>query len=94
MSRISQPTVGAPAVAGHCRAAPFASAAAAPLVRFGNTAGQHSVIRFEALAGDDEPELIESAEGGQISAARAAGGSGVLTSRVAQQRCAMAQVVC
>jgi hypothetical protein len=54
---------------------PFAPAAAAPLVRFGNPAGQHSVIRFEALAGDDESELIESAEGGQISAAEAAGGS-------------------
>jgi len=42
--------------------------AAAPGVGLDHAAGQDRTVWFESLAGDFEPELVESAEGGQISA--------------------------
>ena len=44
----------------------FAAASAAPLVGFGDPARDDRTVGLEALAGDDEAELVESAEGGQI----------------------------
>ena len=38
----------------------------APLVWFKDPAGQHRPVRLETLAGDEQTEFIESAEGGQI----------------------------
>jgi len=46
----------------------FAAAAPAPLVRLDDPAGQHRPIWFEPLAGDDEAELVDPAERGQIRA--------------------------
>jgi len=52
--------------------------APAPLVRFNDTAGEDGTVGVESLAGDLEPEFVESAEGGQIGAgdARADGSVG------------------
>jgi len=38
----------------------------APLVWFKDPAGQHRPVRLETLAGDEQTEFVESAEGGQI----------------------------
>jgi len=46
----------------------LAAAPTAPLVRLEDSAGEHGPLRFEALAGHLESELVETAEGGQISA--------------------------
>jgi hypothetical protein len=46
----------------------FAAAASTPLVGLEDLARQDRATGFEALAGDDEAELVESAEGGQIGA--------------------------
>jgi hypothetical protein len=46
----------------------LAATATAPPVRLEDTAGQHGTIRFEALARHLEPKLVETAEGGQVSA--------------------------
>jgi hypothetical protein len=50
---------------------PLAPAATTPLIGLKNPARQERTIPLEALAGDDEPELIEAAEGGQVSAGEA-----------------------
>jgi hypothetical protein len=53
----------------HCVArGPFAPAAAAPQVRFKNPARGDRSVRLEALARDDETELVESAERGLVGA--------------------------
>ena len=44
----------------------FAATAMAPLVWFKDPAGQHRPVRLETLAGDEQTEFVESAEGGQI----------------------------
>ena len=44
----------------------LASAAATPVVRFDHPARQDRAIRFEALPGDLEPKLVQTAEGGQV----------------------------
>jgi hypothetical protein len=49
----------------------FAAAALAPLVRLDDPAGQHRPIWFEPLAGDDQAELVDPAERGQIRAGEA-----------------------
>ncbi len=45
---------------------PFAAAAATPLVGIEHPAGKNRALGLEALAGGDEPELVEAAEGRQI----------------------------
>jgi len=45
---------------------PFAAAAAAPLVGLEDSAREDRATRLEALSGDDEAELVESAESRQI----------------------------
>lgn len=50
---------------------PLAATASAPLVRFGDPAGEHSPVRFDALTGDDKAELVETAEGAQVRAGEA-----------------------
>ena len=62
--------VGEPPGHGVARGA-LASAATTPLVRFEDPARQDRTVRLELLADNFEPELIESAEGGQISAGEA-----------------------
>lgn len=46
----------------------FAAAAATPLVGFTDSAREDRAVRLETLAGHDEPQLVEAAEGGQIGA--------------------------
>jgi hypothetical protein len=41
---------------------PFAPAAPAPLIRFGDPAGQHRAVRLKALPDDFEAELINANE--------------------------------
>jgi len=55
----------------------LAAAASAPLVRLENPAREHRSTGFESLPSDDEPELVESAEGRQISAAEDGHGGSV-----------------
>ena len=54
---------------------PLTAATVTPVVGIDNSASQHGAVGVEALAGDDQSELVESAESGQISAAKAAAGS-------------------
>jgi hypothetical protein len=56
---------------------PFAAAAAAPLVRLHDPAGELRTVRSQSLAGHFEAELIESAERGQVRAGEAALGGSV-----------------
>lgn len=44
----------------------FTTTAATPLIGFEDPARQDRTVGFEALAGDDEAELVEAAEGGQV----------------------------
>jgi hypothetical protein len=53
----------------------LAAAAAAPLVRLDDTTGEERSLRFEPLTRDDEAELIESAERGEVGAAEPTRGS-------------------
>ena len=46
-------------------------AAAAPVVRLDNLAREYRSLGFETLAGHDEAELVQAAEGGQIRAGEA-----------------------
>lgn len=46
----------------------LAAAAAAPVVRLDDSAGEHGPLRFEALASHDEAKLVEAAEPGQVRA--------------------------
>lgn len=46
----------------------LAAAAPAPLVRFGDTACEDRTVWIKPLAGDFEPELVQSTEGSQVSA--------------------------
>jgi hypothetical protein len=46
----------------------LAAAAAAPMVGLHDPAGEHGTVALEALAGDLEAELVESAERGQVRA--------------------------
>jgi hypothetical protein len=50
--------------------APLTAATVAPVVGIDNSASQHRAVLVEALADDGESELVESAETGQISAAK------------------------
>jgi aminoglycoside phosphotransferase (APT) family kinase protein len=52
----------------------FATAAAAPLVRFDDPAGDHSAVRFEALPNGLQAELVEPAERSQIRASEGSAG--------------------
>lgn len=45
---------------------PFATATATPLVGFEDSAREDRAIRLEALPRDDQPKLVEAAEGSQI----------------------------
>lgn len=45
-----------------------ASASVAPLVRFGDTAGQNGSVRADMLPGHLEPESVEASECGQVRA--------------------------
>ena len=47
---------------------PFAPAAPAQLIRFGDPAGQHRAVRLKALPDDFEAELINANERGQVRA--------------------------
>jgi hypothetical protein len=47
----------------------------APLVGVDDPAGQHRPVRVEALPGDNEAELVETAEHGQVRAIEARRGS-------------------
>jgi len=49
----------------------FAAASAAPLVRPDDSAGEYGTVGLDALAGNDEAELVEAAKGGQIRAGEA-----------------------
>ena len=49
----------------------LAAAAATPLIRFEDCAGQHRSVGFESLSDDGKAETVESSEGGQISAGEA-----------------------
>jgi hypothetical protein len=51
----------------------FAAAPVAPSVRVCHSARQHRTVGLEALPGDFESELVQSAEQGQISAGEARG---------------------
>ena len=53
------------------RGAPYAAAAATPLVRFDDPAGQDRTIRLEALADDFEAKLLDAGESGQVRAGEA-----------------------
>lgn len=57
--------MGQPSGHGVARDA-FAAAAATPLVVLDDAAAEDGTVRIESLAGDDEAELVESAEGRQI----------------------------
>lgn len=46
----------------------FAAAASAPLVQFGDSAGEHRSVGFDALPGHNEAVLVDAAEGRQIQA--------------------------
>jgi hypothetical protein len=46
----------------------LAAASAAPLIGFEDPACEYRSVRLEALAGNEEAELVESAEGGQVRA--------------------------
>jgi len=48
------------------------AAAATPVVRLNDPAGQHSTIRLKSLPGNFEAEVIEPAERGQVRAGEAA----------------------
>lgn len=62
------------------------TAAAAPLIGFENPARKYRTIRVESLAGHFKPELVDAAEGGQISAAETGHGSSVSHVEVFQMR--------
>lgn len=64
----------------------LAAAAAAPLVGLEDPTRKDRAIGLEALASHFEPELVETAEGGQISAAEAGHGGSVSHVEVFQMR--------
>jgi hypothetical protein len=49
----------------------LAAAASTPPVGFDHPAREHSPVGFDPLPGDDEAELVESTEGGQVRAGEA-----------------------
>jgi hypothetical protein len=65
---------------------PFAAAPPAPLVGFEDPARENRAIGLESLASDVEPELVETAEGSQVSAAEAGHGGSVSHVEVFQMR--------
>lgn len=68
---VASPAARVPAGGSPCRAVGLAGTAPTPLVGVDDTIGRHRMVRFEALAGDFEAELVEPAEGRRVRADKA-----------------------